>query len=76
MPLELLDTFQVSVIKGNAGELSSLANSTEVSRSIVCINHLNNLFCAFQASSKGVDSVGGFKDPISFVRELAKKERQ
>ncbi|KAF8629428.1 hypothetical protein AX15_003475 [Amanita polypyramis BW_CC] len=53
---ELLDTFQVSVIKGNAGELSALANSTEV-------------------LSKGVDSVGGFKDPVSIIRGLAKKER-
>ncbi|KAM6501982.1 thiamine biosynthetic bifunctional enzyme Thi4 [Amanita muscaria] len=53
---ELLDTFQVSAIKGNAGELSVLAESNEV-------------------SSKGVDSVGGFQDPVSFVRELAKKER-
>ncbi|PFH53734.1 hypothetical protein AMATHDRAFT_136883 [Amanita thiersii Skay4041] len=53
---ELLNMFQVSIIKGNAGELAALADSTEV-------------------ASKGVDSLGGFKDPITFVRELAKKER-
>ncbi|KAG5643447.1 hypothetical protein DXG03_000920 [Asterophora parasitica] len=54
---ELLNTFQVSVIKGNAGELAALADSTEV-------------------LTKGVDSLGsGFKDPVGFVRALAKKER-
>ncbi|KAL4260942.1 Thiamine biosynthetic bifunctional enzyme Thi4 [Pleurotus pulmonarius] len=54
---ELLDTWQVSVIKGNAGELAALSGTSEV-------------------ESKGVDSVGdGFKDPISFVRNLARKER-
>ncbi|KAG5652357.1 hypothetical protein H0H81_005334, partial [Sphagnurus paluster] len=53
----LLNTFQASVIKGNAGELAALANSNEV-------------------LTKGVDSLGsGFKDPISFVRTLARKER-
>ena len=34
IPLELLDTFQASVIKGNAGELSALAGSMEVCLSI------------------------------------------
>ncbi|KAG6865202.1 hypothetical protein C0991_004511 [Blastosporella zonata] len=54
---DLLNTFQASVIKGNAGELAVLAESQEV-------------------LTKGVDSVGpGFKDPVSFVRQLAKKER-
>ncbi|KAK2464320.1 hypothetical protein APHAL10511_003777 [Amanita phalloides] len=53
---ELLDAFQVSVIKGNAGELSALAGSTE-------------------ATSRGVDSTGGFHNPISFVRALANRER-
>ncbi|KAG9225903.1 hypothetical protein CCMSSC00406_0006475 [Pleurotus cornucopiae] len=54
---ELLDTWQVSVIKGNAGELAALSGTSEV-------------------ESKGVDSVGdGFKDPISFVKNLARKER-
>ncbi|KAF9479063.1 thiamine biosynthetic bifunctional enzyme Thi4 [Pholiota conissans] len=53
----LLDTFQVSVIKGNAGELAALAGTTEV-------------------ESKGVDSVGpGFKDPETFVKNLAIRER-
>ncbi|KAF8971165.1 thiamine biosynthetic bifunctional enzyme Thi4 [Flammula alnicola] len=53
----LLDTWQASVIKGNAGELATLAGTTEV-------------------ESKGVDSVGsGFKDPESFVRNLARRER-
>ncbi|KAJ7462252.1 thiamine biosynthetic bifunctional enzyme Thi4 [Mycena galericulata] len=28
-----------------------------------------------EAASKGVDSIGGFKDPASFVRQLARKER-
>ncbi|KAF8639513.1 hypothetical protein AX17_001418 [Amanita inopinata Kibby_2008] len=53
---ELLDTFQASVIKGNAGELAAIAESTEV-------------------AAKGVDSIGGFEDPVTFVRELAKRER-
>ncbi|KAG6844618.1 hypothetical protein H0H87_005475 [Tephrocybe sp. NHM501043] len=54
---DLLNTFQASVIKGNAGELAVLAESQEV-------------------LTKGVDSVGpGFKDSITFVRELARKER-
>ncbi|KAG6828811.1 hypothetical protein H0H92_006693 [Tricholoma furcatifolium] len=54
---DLLDVFQASVIKGNAGELAALADSQEV-------------------LTKGVDSVGpGFKDPVTFVREMAKKER-
>ncbi|KAK0505022.1 thiamine biosynthetic bifunctional enzyme Thi4 [Armillaria luteobubalina] len=53
----LLNAWQPSVIKGNAGELGTIAGSTEV-------------------LSKGVDSVGpGFEDPISFVRNLARKER-
>lgn len=53
---DLLNTWQPSVIKGNAGELAALAGSGE-------------------AASKGVDSTGGFKDPVSFVRQLARKER-
>ncbi|KAG6837001.1 hypothetical protein H0H93_016461 [Arthromyces matolae] len=54
---DLLNTFQASVIKGNAGELAALAESQEV-------------------LTKGVDSIGpGFKDPVTFVRELARKER-
>lgn len=54
---ELLNTWQASVIKGNAGELAALAGTKEV-------------------DSKGVDSVGsGFKDPVSFVKALAKRER-
>ncbi|KAJ3512635.1 hypothetical protein NLJ89_g3408 [Agrocybe chaxingu] len=53
----LLDNWQASVIKGNAGELAALAGTTEV-------------------ESKGVDSVGsGFKDPETFVRNLARRER-
>ncbi len=55
---ELMDRWQASVIKGNAGELATLAGSREV-------------------ESKGVDSVGpGFKDPVSFVRNLARRERE
>ncbi|KAE9411580.1 TMP-TENI-domain-containing protein [Gymnopus androsaceus JB14] len=54
----LLNTWQSSVIKGNAAELAALAGSNEV-------------------QSKGVDSVGsGFKDPVSFVRNVARKERK
>ncbi|KAJ7725857.1 thiamine biosynthetic bifunctional enzyme Thi4 [Mycena maculata] len=53
---ELLDIWQPTVIKGNAGELAALAGSIEV-------------------AAKGVDSTGGFKDPVSFVRQLARKER-
>ncbi|KJA27567.1 hypothetical protein HYPSUDRAFT_62643 [Hypholoma sublateritium FD-334 SS-4] len=53
----LLDVWQASVIKGNAGELAALAGTTEV-------------------ESRGVDSVGsGFKDPETFVANLAKRER-
>jgi len=54
---DLLNMWQASVIKGNAGELAALAGSTEV-------------------ESKGVDSVGsGFNDPVTFVRNMARKER-
>ncbi|KAG7091073.1 hypothetical protein E1B28_010130 [Marasmius oreades] len=54
---DLLNTWQASVIKGNAGELAALSGITEV-------------------ESKGVDSVGtGFKDPVTFIRNLAKRER-
>ncbi|TFY68790.1 hypothetical protein EVJ58_g794 [Rhodofomes roseus] len=53
----LLNTWQATVIKGNAGELSAIAKSTEV-------------------QSKGVDSIGqGFADPVTFVAQLARKER-
>ena len=74
LKLELLDNFQASVIKGNAGELSALAESNEV-----CIPF--TIFAdSFQGlhkvSSKGVDTVGGFRDPVTFVRELAKKESE
>ncbi|KAJ7703233.1 thiamine biosynthetic bifunctional enzyme Thi4 [Mycena rosella] len=53
---ELLNSWQPSVIKGNAGELAVLAGSSE-------------------AASRGVDSTAGFKDPVSFVKQLARKER-
>ncbi|KAJ3780735.1 thiamine biosynthetic bifunctional enzyme Thi4 [Lentinula aff. detonsa] len=54
----LLNTWQASVIKGNAGELAALSGSNEV------------------VQSKGVDSIGsGFKDPVLFVRNVARKER-
>ncbi|KAJ6593867.1 TMP-TENI-domain-containing protein [Mycena capillaripes] len=53
---QLLDTWQPTVIKGNAGELAALAGSSE-------------------AASKGVDSMGSFKDPAAFTRQLARKER-
>ncbi|KAH9935372.1 Hydroxyethylthiazole kinase [Fomitopsis serialis] len=53
----LLNTWQTTVIKGNAGELAAIAKSTEV-------------------QSRGVDSIGkGFQDPITFVSQLARKER-
>uniref|UniRef100_A0A0W0GC14 hydroxyethylthiazole kinase n=1 Tax=Moniliophthora roreri TaxID=221103 RepID=A0A0W0GC14_MONRR len=56
-PPEILNTWQTSVIKGNAGELAALAGSAEV-------------------ESRGVDSIGsGFNDPVTFVRNLARKER-
>ncbi|KAJ7680287.1 thiamine biosynthetic bifunctional enzyme Thi4, partial [Mycena polygramma] len=53
---ELLNTWQPTVIKGNAGELAALAGSRE-------------------AASKGVDSIGSFKDPVAFAKKLARKER-
>ncbi|KAJ7901793.1 Hydroxyethylthiazole kinase [Mycena olivaceomarginata] len=53
---ELLNSWQATVIKGNAGELAALAGSTE-------------------AESKGVDSLGNFKDPALFTRQLSRKER-
>ncbi|KAF9071660.1 thiamine biosynthetic bifunctional enzyme Thi4 [Rhodocollybia butyracea] len=54
---QLLNTWQASVIKGNAAELATLAGSNEV-------------------QAKGVDSTGsGFKDPVSFVRNLSCRER-
>ncbi|KAF7376113.1 TMP-TENI-domain-containing protein [Mycena sanguinolenta] len=53
---ELLNSWQATVIKGNAGELAALAGSSET-------------------VSKGVDSLGSFKDPVTFTRQLARKER-
>ncbi|KAJ7084353.1 thiamine biosynthetic bifunctional enzyme Thi4 [Mycena belliarum] len=53
---EILNCWQPSVIKGNAGELAVLAGSSE-------------------AASRGVDSLGGFQHPVSFVKQLARKER-
>ncbi|ORY62726.1 thiamine biosynthetic bifunctional enzyme Thi4 [Leucosporidium creatinivorum] len=53
----LLSAVHMTIIKGNAGEIGSLSNSTEV-------------------LSRGVDSVGsGFKDPVSIVRNLARREK-
>ncbi|KAJ7262212.1 thiamine biosynthetic bifunctional enzyme Thi4 [Mycena haematopus] len=52
---ELLNSWQATVIKGNAGELATLAGSGE-------------------AVSKGVDSLGNFRDPVTFTRQLARKE--
>lgn len=56
-PSGLLNTWQPTVIKGNAGEIGALAGSTEV-------------------TSRGVDSGGGFKDPVAIVKSLAIKERK
>ncbi|KAM0791701.1 hypothetical protein ACM66B_003973 [Microbotryomycetes sp. NB124-2] len=54
---ELSSNVHMSIIKGNAGEIGSLAGSTEV-------------------KSRGVDSVGsGFKDPVTVVETLAKREK-
>ncbi|THV05114.1 HK-domain-containing protein [Dendrothele bispora CBS 962.96] len=54
---DLLDKWQATVIKGNAGELAALVGSNEV-------------------ASKGVDTAGeGFKDPVLFVKTLARRER-
>ena len=82
----LLNAWQATVIKGNPGELAALANSTEV-RSDPSI-HIAVLalrltyaspslpFPSAQVQAKGVDSVGsGFADPVTFVRNLARKER-
>lgn len=75
---ELLNTWQASVIKGNAGELAALADSVEVGSKLVTrsqASNANGLFLEVQA--KGVDSVGvGFANPATFVRDLAKKERE
>lgn len=69
---DLLNTWQASVIKGNAAELAALASSPEAS--IACIGHLVNNDIS-QVKSKGVDSVGsGFSNPSTFVRNLARKE--
>lgn len=72
---ELLNTWQPSVIKGNAGELASLAGSAEVS--LVSVGFVVQSDAFPEAQSKGVDSVGGgFADPATFVRDLARKQRE
>ncbi|KAJ6499336.1 thiamine biosynthetic bifunctional enzyme Thi4 [Mycena sanguinolenta] len=53
---ELLNSWQATIIKGNAGELAALAGSGE-------------------AASKGVDSLGSLRDPVTFTKQLARKER-
>ncbi|KIY65783.1 thiamine biosynthetic bifunctional enzyme Thi4 [Cylindrobasidium torrendii FP15055 ss-10] len=54
---DLIELWQPSVIKGNAGELAAMVGSCEV-------------------LSKGVDSVGsGFRDPVTFVRNMARRQR-
>ncbi|KAG6902098.1 hypothetical protein C0995_004278 [Termitomyces sp. Mi166 len=73
---DLLNVFQASVIKGNAGELAALANSQEVCGVVHAQFYYHFIVISSQVLTKGVDSVGpGFKDPVSFVRDLAKKER-
>jgi thiamine-phosphate diphosphorylase/hydroxyethylthiazole kinase len=76
-PLDLLNEFQASVIKGNAGELAALGGSLEVKFSYAVVHPaLKKLLCK-KVESKGVDSMGnGFKDPVEFVRNLARKERR
>lgn len=74
---ELLNTWQASVIKGNAAELASLANSKEVGSELVisCSCKTDGLFLEVQA--KGVDSIGvGLANPATFVKDLARKERE
>lgn len=66
------------MIKGNAGELASLAGTTEVKfPGIISAMswYFNEDPTSSQVESKGVDSVGsGFKDPENFVRNLAIRE--
>ncbi|KAG9074675.1 hypothetical protein FRC06_010535, partial [Ceratobasidium sp. 370] len=58
---EILNTWQASVIKGNAGEIGAILGSSEASTRV---------------ATRGVDSVGpGFSDPVNIVRTLAKRER-
>ncbi|PIL34226.1 hypothetical protein GSI_03937 [Ganoderma sinense ZZ0214-1] len=81
----LLNAWQATVIKGNSGELAALANSTEVPPDLpigVAVRALPLTYASppsilrAQVQAKGVDSVGaGFADPVSFVRNLARKER-
>lgn len=73
---ELLNTWQATVIKGNAGELAALANSSEVryqssQMTLHLVIDLSN-----KVKARGVDSVGaGFADPAQFVKDLARAER-
>ncbi|GAA94159.1 uncharacterized protein L969DRAFT_45949 [Mixia osmundae IAM 14324] len=53
---QLLDHVQMSIIKGNAGELAALSGDKSV-------------------RARGVDSAGGFADPVKAVRDLARQER-
>lgn len=75
---ELLNAWQASVIKGNAGEMASLSNSNEVCGTYPTSVRILQIYIIYlQVQAKGVDSVGsGFTDPASFIREIAKKERK
>lgn len=73
----LLDVWQASVIKGNAGELAALAGTTEVTQCALASRVLLTFTFHLEVESRGVDSVGsGFKDPETFVKNLAKRERE
>lgn len=69
------------MIKGNAGEIGALSNSSEVSKatSTNTPTHSLTVFRSHDVKvrSKGVDSTGsGFTDPASIVQSLALRERE
>ena len=80
-PIELLDAWQPTVIKGNAAEIGALADSNEVCTHKINDNTVthteNRLFFSAQIKVKaqGVDSLGGFKNAPQVVRSLARTHR-
>lgn len=70
----LLDGFQISVLKGNAGELAAVAG-LQTSTPTGIESGLKPIPGAEEVRAKGVDTAGpGFTDPAGFVRALAGRE--
>lgn len=79
--VELLDTWQPTVIKGNAAEIAALANLNEVrtpaTRNSVLTLKKKKPKNAFllKVKAQGVDSLGGFENAPKVVRSLARTHR-